>query len=633
MQTKFAQDFFASKLRDLSLSEFQLEACATPHRLVVLVSNLPNMVRIASVTTKGPLLSAPESAILGFCSKYKITKDDLLIESGYYVYKTEAQEISVQNLIPQLINAFFADLCQKYTKRMKWNSSGQEWIRPIRRITCIFGASLVRVTYAGVNSTNSIIGNELISQNLISINSISSYKNALQTSYVMLNLDSRMQVIASELKFLEDQCKLSRVAGEKLIEEVACLCEYPKIVVGTFDAKYLNLPDKILISTIEKNQKYFLFYDDVGSLSNKFAICVNGKYSPEVEMDILKGNLSVLNARLEDAIYYIKRDSARKLESRLDDLKKIIFHKSAGTIYDRVMRMQKIADSYSQNNMIAPFLPNIKTAISLIKCDLSTELVESFPNLQGYIGGVYAKIDGYSPDVIEAITNQYKPAFEGDSVSRGVTSQMVCLIEKFEKTSSLLSAGEVPTSSKDPFAIRRDIFGIVRIIIECELNVDLVCTRAFSDILFERTTKYLSKTIPENIVSAIFDVHKNDEQVNLLKMYQKCVTVNENIDKFSSFKRLHNFVSKLTRSDNFVDIDESLLSSGVEDFLFQGSCMEFDALDDLFKIDDILNSFFDNVMVNVEDVAIKQNRLALLMKIHKISSKFINLNIMLNSAK
>jgi glycyl-tRNA synthetase beta subunit len=360
----------------------------------------------------------------------------------------------------------------------------------------------------------------------------------------------------------------------------------------------------VLIQTLEKNQKYFLFKTKNNVLSNLFAVCIEGNYTEEIAKNIIQGNKKVLNARLEDAIYYIKIDRKHSLLQHLEKTKKVIFNIKAGSVFERVERMQELASK------LAPQNTELQTAILLCKADLQTELTQSFPELQGYIGAYYASLEGYSKEICDAIASQYSLGTEENPKGKPELSLFLALVEKYEKVESLTKAGEIPTSSRDPFGIRRDALAIIKIIIEGGLEAKIKFSPLLHIIILDRLKIYL-KSFPEDVINEV--INKN---FSILEKYNKIKLLSQNLESFHQFKRVAKIIhSKEAESFKTVNVDESLLND--EEKILYEKFAEIKTLEEALQNAGLIDKFFQNQMViDSSNVVISQNRIALLRFIY-----------------
>ena len=478
---------------------------------------------------------------------------------------------------------------------MIWNETKKRWIRPIKAILTSINGEIVNFEYAGIKAQKF---------------------TQLETPNCILNQEKRLNKIKLEIAKIESEHSFKCVARERLFNENSYLTNLPSIKYDYFDAKYLTLPQKVLIQTLETNQKYFLFQNADGTLSNLFAVCIEGEYSNDISKQIIEGNKKVLHSRLEDAVYYLKIDTKHTLLEHLEKTKQVAFHKNAGTVFERVERMLKIAQDLNLTDA------NLELAIKLCKADLQTEMTQSFTELQGYIGAYYAGLEGYPKEVCNAIELQYKLGIEEEVEGRAELSLLLALIEKYEKIKTLLEAGEIPTSSRDPFGIRRDALAIIKILIKGKLNIKLPLEGELREIIFDRLKFYL-KGFNLDIVNAVVKFEEKSTEISLFDLYNKILTLSNNEKNFASFSRIANILnSKEAKLFVVKELNLSLLTVGEAFMLtkFQNS----QNLEDMLNNANLIDKFFENTLVIDEsNKEATGNRLALLNSILNKIQKFI----------
>ena len=550
LEEKFSQDFFTSNFPNAKTTVF-----ASPNKLIVKITNLDCQVLCEAQKILGPKTSSQEQAILGFCKKYEITKQSLSIEGDYFYIILPQKTLKMQDVLNEKLNLFFNKLAQNFSKRIFG------WCLPIRRISANFGQEILNFSYQNISSTPKIVhhNNEI------------------------LDFQDRKKEIQKQISQIELQEDLKCISSNNLFSEVAGLCSFVQIVVANFDPKYLELPSQLIKLTAEKDQRYFLFEKD-GKLSNKFAICVNGSFKEETLKKIASGNIRVLHARLEDAAYYIKTDSAKPLELQTQKLDEIIFHNSYGTLK---MRCEEIV-SFCQK--LFPENQNLIEAAKLCKSDLTTKAVSSFTELQGVMGGFYLQKEGKNPEIWKAVRDSYKPSFDGDSLPETQNGKILSLIEKLTKIDILLKIGQKPTSSKDPFGIRRDAYFAIRLIIEGQIEIKI----ELSELLQDRFIAYCSKNIP-NFKPTFFESLKHKQSI--LSMFQDVDFIARNFEKLSPYKRLFSIESKQGRAGDL----QTEIEKEISKFSPQN-------LEDLLTNAHLFDTFFDTCLINSQDEELSSTR-------------------------
>jgi len=429
---------------------------------ITFTCKLPDSLPAKEVELKGPKVDAPAQAIEGFCRGNNISKDSLLIKDEKYYYailKQPAQDIKdiIIKHLPEYLNKI------TWPKSMIWGSYNFPWVRPIKNILCLLGDEVVPLKFAHLEANNITFGHKFMSSGSIEIKNSADYFEKLEKAKVIVSREEREALIQ---KSLHDLCaKLGVVLNEdqKLLEEVTGLAEFPVLIHGKIAEKFMSLPPEVLITSMRHHQKYFTANNKDGSLAPNFLFVTNLDLDDYSE--VISGNERVLSARLADALYFYNQDLQGKLENNLERLKNVVFHAKLGTLYDKSVRIEKLAGYLSKDK-------DAVTASRLAKCDLVSEMVGEFPELQGIMGSYYALAQGHSASVASAIRNHYKPMQADDEVPTGIAA-IVALADKTDSLVGLYLAGERATGSKDPYALRRYALGIIRIILENKLDVDI----------------------------------------------------------------------------------------------------------------------------------------------------------------
>jgi glycyl-tRNA synthetase beta chain len=585
---------FFAKTQELSGT---LEVLCSRERLVIKLVDFAREVVVPSKYFKGPSLNAGEDALRGFLKKVNASKQELKEENGFYTFTSKEEKKDLKLLLEGgLILDLFNKIRESFSKTMRWNGSNKLWIRPIKSILTSINGDLIDFEYAGVKS--SIFQTRIYSD-------------------CILNQNERLAKIKAEVKQIEEAENIFCVAKERLFEENSYLANLPCIKYSYFDEKYLNLPEKVLIQTLESNQKYFLFKNKDGSLSNLFAVCIDGKFNEEVYSQIIEGNKKVLHSRLEDAVYYVKIDRRESLLSHLEKTKKVAFHKDAGTIFDRVERMLEIARKLDPENK------DLVLAIRLSKADLQTEMTQSFTELQGYIGAYYAHLEGYSTEICKAIELQYKLGVDEEPKGKDYLSLMLALIEKYEKIDTLLKAGELPTSSRDPFGIRRDALAIVKIIIQGCIDVKFTFKGVFESIILDRLSFYL-KDFDREIITGVINFEKQKGEISILQIFHKASLLMQNKTNFAELIRVYKILqSKDAQTLKGFTLKRELLTKSEVELMDKFT--EAKNLEDILSLSTLIDSFFvSTLVIDASNLELSQNRVALLEFVLKKVESFIS---------
>ena len=460
---------------------------STPQRLVLCVAGIPVNSPTKVEERKGPRVDAPEQAIAGFLGAAGLNSiEDAQIKSDpkkgdYYVAVIEksGQEAGkiISEIVPQVIRKF------PWPKSMKWGSGNLRWIRPLHSVLCTFGpeteeTQIIKFDLDGLPVGNVTFGHRFLNNGKIKVRRFSDYEEKLRKAFVILDPVQRENIILNDARELAFAQGLELVEDEDLLHEVAGLVEYPVVLRGQFDESYLELPDEVIKTTIRKNQKCFVLRK-VGSdkLANQF-IMVSNLDAIDTGKAIVAGNERVISARLSDAQFFWNLDKSVRLADRSVELKKIVFHQQLGSVADRVKRITLLSRRLSL--FTKSDVKKVERATNLVKNDLVTEMVKEFPELQGIMGSYYADVQGESAEVCNAIVDHYKPFGPNDKIPTEPVSVTVALADKLDILTGFWAIGEKPTSSKDPFALRRAALGIVSIILEKDWRVPLRKALGFS---------------------------------------------------------------------------------------------------------------------------------------------------------
>jgi glycyl-tRNA synthetase beta chain len=467
---------FTVELAKAGLSAGEIVTYAGPRRLALIARGLPSATEAVSEEVKGPRASAPPQALEGFLRKTGLTREQLTERDGVLFAITEkpgrATAEVLAEAIPAVVRAF------PWPKSMRWgaesaSTESMRWVRPLHAIVALFGGEVVPFEIAGITSGNTTRGHRFHAPAEIVLTGADAYVAQLRAAKVLVDQDERAAIIRERASALAAEAGLELVEDEGLVAENAGLTEWPVPLLGRFDEAFLDVPPEVIQLTARVNQKYFVCRSSDGKLANAF-VCTANIEASDGGAKIVEGNGKVLAARLSDARFFYETD----LKTRLDDLRpkleKIVFHEKLGTVADKVERVAQLAEWLATEG----FVPNCDPALArraaeLAKADLVTGMVGEFPELQGLMGGYYAAAQGEDPRVAEAIRDHYKPVGQGDEVPNAPVSVTVSLADKLDSLQHFFRIGEMPTGSKDPFALRRSAIAIIRLITSNQLRVPL----------------------------------------------------------------------------------------------------------------------------------------------------------------
>jgi glycyl-tRNA synthetase beta chain len=568
------------------------------------------------------IIEKNEKALEGFAKKCGISPKEVAFKSKgnkeFAYYQKEIKGEESKKLLPQMIKEWLKSL--NFGKTMKWGECQEEFIRPIRWIICMLEDEAITFNAFCVTSSNFTLPHRTV-KNPIFINFVGDYFCKLDKNGVILYQDERKNKILKEIEKIEKENDLKVEIDEDLLNEIVAITEYPTALLGKFDEKFLNLPPEVIITSMKEHQRYFPVYKN-GKLANAF-IVVSNAYANDFEQ-IIAGNEKVLRARLSDALFFWNNDLKNGLS--IDGLKNIVFMDKLGSLYDKVKREEKIAsllaDRYGANK------EKLLKAVNLAKADLLTEMVYEFTELQGIMGYYYAKESGIEDEIATAIKEQYS------DFASNKTSAFLNISRNLDTLMSLFSIGKIPKGNKDPFGLRRAANHIIKIAIENEIPLDLkeiitklkneypnLNEKQLLDFVFERLYKFYD--VNPSVIRSVLATG----ETNLLELDKKIKLMNEIVNSSDfkelsiTFKRVANIVKDFDLDS--IKIDENLFEKEEEKKLYEafkkvkGISSLKEKLDYLISLKPLIDDFFDNVMVNVEDEKIKHNRKSLIASVYK----------------
>ena len=622
----------------------------TPRRLVLMHEAMPTKQEDSTVELMGPPVAAafkegePTPAALGFARKCGVELSELgRAQKGkteVLYFKKEEKGAPTEALLQEMIEKWIASMA--FGKMMRWGDRSDEFIRPVRWLQVRLGNESVPVTLFGVESGTQTYLHRMVSYDAVDVPSIDAYASILEEGAVMLEPEARQARILEQFEALEKEHGIEIERDKALLAEVVAITENPQALVGNFDALFLELPPEVIITSMKEHQRYFPVFEN-GVLTNKFVV-VSNAYTEDYSK-VIAGNERVLKPRLADALFFYRNDLKNGLSTA--GLEKVQFIDGLGTLADKIAREKSIA-----RRLLALYLEKLKAqtgksteeleklierAIELAKADLMSEMVYEFTELQGLMGYYYAKALGEDPLVYNAIKEQYMPVGEGAQLPSSLFSAIVAMSIKLDTLIGLFSVGKIPTGSKDPFALRRAVNGIVRIAIDNDIPFhidnmlkllkdayepfDLSVLKAF---MLERINKSLDanpSVIAAVLASGELDINEIAKKVAALN----AIVSNESFkEQFATFKRVAN-ISKDVNLEGALDIDKTLFQEKAEEALYNAyidvvsrDYPDYQSqLEALFGLKPQLDAYFDDVLVNAEDEALKRNRLNLIASIYK----------------
>ena len=659
---KKIKQMLEEKLRKKEINFKSSQSFSTPKRLVFFIDEIPEKIEQKGKVIKGPKIEAPESALDGFIKSNNLNKADVYkkkIEKGeFYFAETKSKTTDIleelQSIIPETFQTY------SWKKSMKWSTYDLSWGRPLKSIIALFNNEVINFNFFHLQSGNLTSIDEANDEIVKKINNFKTYLNILKSQNIILDHEKRRNIVIKKMNSICNAKKLRNHFNEKLIEEVVNLVEKPNVILCKFDEIYLKIPQEILIVTMQQHQKYFPLFDDSNKLTNLFLLVSN---LPDKKGYIKIGNQRVIESRLSDAKFFWEKNKNQSLVKQVGKLKNLYFFNQLGTFYNRTQRLRKLAVMIADQLNISK--EKVEIASSICKADLVSDLVGEYPELQGIMGKYFAKEQGFEEDVSMAISDHYLPIGINSEVPKKPISIAVSLIDKIDILVGFFGINEKPTSSKDPFALRRNAIGLLRIIIENKLTIQLKDLINYSTALYEKqnvkfvnksTTKEVlfflrerfknllkDKKIRNDIIEAVDSSHRSHD---FLILYKKCLIINKNISKdickniIETYKRASNIIEHelknkkeqvLGQPESFLfkkDEEKNLYDKINEIREYFSSIRKYESYDETLKVlseaKPTTDIFFENVIVNDENSDIKKNRLELLQMFCKTYNSFID---------
>ena len=638
------RDNFEQELNKLNLNFNNIKAFATPRRLAITISELQSKQQDQVIEKKGPSTQSPEMAINGFAKSCGVSVDELekkeLAGKEYFFYSKEEPGQSIKDLLPSIIEKSIKDI--PITRSMKWGDSDYSFVRPVHWLVVMLDKDVVNANIMGLKSGRESKGLRFQDLNL-KFSHANEYENLMsQKAQILVDFNKRKELIRDQILSVAKTNNAEVVIDESLLDEVCALVEYPRAFSGSFDKKFLDIPQEAIISAMKSHQKYFHLVDSKEKLLPLF-ISVANIESSNIQA-IIDGNERVIHPRLADSEFFWNQDKAIKLEERLAGLDSVMFMKSLGSMGQKAKRIEKLSSNISD---LAGFDKEIAQRAGLLsKTDLLSEMVGEFADLQGIMGGYYALNDGESKEVSVAIREHYQPRFAGDSLPSTDAGIAVSLADKMDTLTGIYGIGQGPTGSKDPYALRRTALGMLRILLEAkiELNlkslidfslslhlkeVDRKCAGDIYNFMMDRLKAYYrDANIDTNIYEAVLAVSPDSP----LDFHYRIDALNEftqSADSKSLIEANKRIANILKDSDEKLEeLNSNMLLEDSEKILYKatesltkelsGSKNYKEIMKSLLNLKDSIDSFFDNVMVNAEDDKVRSSRLALIRRVRHL---------------
>ena len=634
-----------TKLNDAHLPFESIETYGTPRRLALIVKGLADASAEISERHKGPSASIAydangnaTKAAIGFARGKGLDVADLVVEDGYIYAETKTAGVPAKDIVSEMLPQLITGL--NFPKSMHWGDLDAKFVRPVRWLVALLDEDVIPVEFATVKSGNVTRGHRFLGADEITIKNAASYVDTLKENFVMVDQDARRELISKQLHDMAASKNASIVWDDDLLEEINYLVEWPTALCGGFEESYLALPDAAIITPMKDHQRYFPLVGQDGKLLPMFLTVRNGSdHSIEV---VQAGNERVLRARLDDAKFFFNEDRKKPLIDRQDGLTKIVFQEGLGNLADKTERLLKLGRVFGEEcGLHEDAAVVLERATELAKTDLTTGMVTEFTELQGVMGKEYALLDGESPEVAEAIFEQYLPRFAGDVLPQTEAGKVLSIIDKVDNIVATFSRGLIPTGSQDPYALRRQTIGILNILLGSEWNISLrPIFKASMELLNVAADKqeelinqveefftlrlkniFLDREVPHHVIDLLLSnnelsVADAEGLVNALLANR----IDENVELVQAYTRMYNLVKDV----EYTGVNSDLLKEDAEKALFEAASKASEASLAAWEAGDYaavvavpatlvptINQFFEDVMVMDKDEAIKANRLQL----------------------
>ena len=634
-----------TKLNDAHLPFESIATYGTPRRLALIVKGLGDTSAEISERHKGPSVSIaydadgnPTKAAIGFARGKGLDVADLVVEDGYIYAETKTAGVPAKDIVTDMLPQLITGL--NFPKSMHWGNLDAKFVRPVRWLVALLDEEVIPVEFATVKSGKVTRGHRFLGADEITIKNAASYVDTLKENFVMVDQDARRELISKQLHDIAASKNASIVWDDDLLEEINYLVEWPTALCGGFEESYLALTAAAIITPMKDHQRYFPLVDQDGKLLPMFLTVRNGSdHSIEV---VQAGNERVLRARLDDAKFFFNEDRKKPLIDRQDGLTKIVFQEGLGNLADKTERLLKLGRVFGEEcGLHEDAAVVLERATELAKTDLTTGMVTEFTELQGVMGKEYALLDGESPEVAEAIFEQYLPRFAGDVLPQTEAGKVLSIIDKVDNIVATFSRGLIPTGSQDPYALRRQTIGILNILLGSEWNISLrPIFKASMELLNVAADKqeellnqveefftlrwkniFLDREVPHHVIDLLLSnnelsVADAEGLVNALLANR----IDENVELVQAYTRMYNLVKDV----EYTGVNSDLLKEDAEKALFEAASKASEASLAAWEAGDYaavvavpatlvptINQFFEDVMVMDKDEAIKANRLQL----------------------
>ena len=658
------KDNLTKALTEKRVGFSEIETYATPRRLVLVVKGLADRQADLEEEVKGPskkiALAEDGSftkAALGFMKGKGLGENDVYfkdLDGTEYIYATireagEDTEKILCDVLGEIVKAVV------FPKSMRWGGKNMRFVRPIRWLLALMNDKVVPVNMEGIIASNKTVGHRFLGAKSIEVTSIEDYLAKLEENYVILDQAKRKAIIRDQIDKVAASINGRVDMDEDLLEEVTYIVEYPTAFYGEFDKEYASLPKEVVKTPMKAHQRYFPVVDDRGELLANFIAVRNG--NEHMIENVKKGNEKVLEARLADALFFFKEDRKKALVDYRPQLDTVVFQEKLGTLLDKSERLYKLAGKIADEIDAGIKKDLLERAAYLCKADLVTSMVFEFDELQGYMGMEYSKLDKEDPIVSKAIYEHYMPRFSGDEIPQSAEGAILSIVDKIDTIAGFFAIGIQPTGSADPFALRRQCLGILTILLEKNIELDIakladLALDQYAGVDFDKAavvdqivaffnerTRVMFKDL--GIRYDVVDAVLASDEKNMSDLYARAQAINAWIDNPSLNDMLvaFNRVSTLAEKAEGLDIKEVALLEAAEKDLYakfvlvekeiedlMGQKKYTESLDSFASLKPAIDAFFDTVMVMDENLDVRNNRLALLANIYKAMLKICDLS-------
>ena len=655
---------FEKLLTENKLSYEEIEIESTPRRFMILLKNVAEAAKAEVISVRGPSVKIaydeennPSRALLGFLKGQKAELSDVLIKEqkgeDYIFVEKKEESKSLEDVLKEEVYDLVKSI--SFPRSMRWGGRSIRWARPIRWFVSLLDDKILDFDAEGIEVGNITKGHRSLGSDKVVIDKISDYEEKLKENYVILRAKDRRDIIVKGLNSLASQVGGEYMKDEGLLDEVVNIVEYPTVLVGEIDPAYLELPREVITTPMKDHQRYFPILDDKKKLLPYFLLVRNG--DDYESQNVIEGNKKVLVARLEDAKFFYDIDAASKLESYVKDLDNLVFFEGLGNMGQKTERLMELSIRYQKElNLGEDIAEDAKRAAYLAKADLVTKMVVEFTELQGTMGAIYALNSGENQRVATAIKEQYLPKNQNSETPKSVVGILLAIADKMDSIVGLYAIENYVTGSRDPFGLRRAALGIINIILENCIDVDIKKLISEALLVYTETNALAfdyEKTMDETL-SFIKDRLKNKliddgyrydivnsvidtDFTNILKMSEKVKAlsefIEENDDSLSYLIRINN----LAKDSKVTEIREDLLEtdleknfyeeiSSLEDLGLASSADYKKELENIQATNLIGNDYLDNTMINVDNEEVKNNRLAMLNSLKERMAKIFDIS-------